>query len=236
MPALLPRPFMQSRARGAHVNDRPARCPLATIRRGARVTANAKQMHLDRFESRRCIAISDEARARLATMRGRLLLEVGVVGAFIASCGGRTTEGTGGAGGTGGSAGARSADAASDSSSDAASDAGSAGERAIAEFESALRTMCKCANNTNPSCYDWATRFNGYDRACYVSALDRHAAEGLATCFYATAKTISDCLQSCSAQCDTASLDDDTPMSDVFFDRCQPAPRYLEEIKACSRP
>ena len=118
-------------------------------------------------------------------------------------------------------------------------DADSIGARAIAEFEAALRAFCKCRDNDQQPdlhCYDWATRFQGENRDCYVAFLDRHAAEGLAACVFENAKSIGDCLLSCSAQCNGAVLTDDSPLHDIVFDLCHPPPSYFEETRQCSGP
>src|SRR5437868_3078415 len=96
-----------------------------------------------------------------------------VAGAMLIACGGHTVSDTGNNIGTGGTGGTDGADAAPDPTVDGAADAGSIGARAVAEFESALRAFCKCDDDPDLDCYDWNTRFQGENRACYVAFLDR---------------------------------------------------------------
>jgi hypothetical protein len=135
-----------------------------------------------------------------------------------------------GAGGTGG------ADAAPDPMLDGGSDAGPIGARAVAEFESALRAFCKCDDDPELNCFDWATRFQGENRACYVAFLDRHAGEGLAACVLDNAKIIGDCFRACTAPCDTAALTHDSPMAGILYPKCGAPPSYVDETDDCSGP
>jgi hypothetical protein len=170
-----------------------------------------------------------------------LLFEVclAVAGATIAGCGGSTARDVanqGGAGGAGGAGGTGGADAAPDPGQDGTSDAGPIGERAVSEFEAALRAFCKCDDDPELDCFDWSTRFQGEKRDCYVAFLDRHAAEGLAACVLDSVKSIRDCLQVCTARCDSAALLHDSPMRSILFDKCHAPPAYVEETDDCSGP
>ena len=162
---------------------------------------------------------------------------LGIAGVIVScatamACGGRTTVSSSpiDAGGTVG------IDSARDPVLDGGFDAGSSGARAVAQFEAALRAHCMCSDASNLGCYDWAARFQGQKRDCYVAFLDRHSAEGLAACVFENAKGIGDCLRSCGVPCNTAALLDDSPMHDILFDLCHAPPSYFEETRDCSGP